>query len=121
MTRKILMCDSDLTFLALTRMVLVQKGFEVHTLTDCSKIVEEAGEIKTDYIMMENSFYGDDYSPMLEELKSDPVTADIPVIVYSTRDSDREKAFKAGAAAFLKKPFDPGELDRLLNVPAGKG
>lgn len=50
---------------------------------------------------------------VLRELTSDPATAAVPVVVFSG-DSGREQVsaiLRAGAAAFLPKPF---EIDDLL-------
>ena len=52
---------------------------------------------------------------VLRQLTSDPVTADIPVVVFSG-DSGREQVtsiLRGGAAAFLPKPF---AIDELLSV-----
>ena len=45
----------------------------------------------------------------LENLKSDPVSADIPVIII-TSTGNLQTAFDAGAIDFLKKPIDRVEL-----------
>jgi len=45
----------------------------------------------------------------LENLKSDPVSADIPVIII-TSTGNLQTAFNAGAIDFLKKPIDRVEL-----------
>jgi CheY-like chemotaxis protein len=53
---------------------------------------------------------------VLNELKSDPETADIPVIVLSVAN-EREKGERFGASAYLTKPFSRDQLiERLASV-----
>jgi CheY-like chemotaxis protein len=62
---------------------------------------------------------------VLAELKGNPTTSSIPVIVVTTAilGGGREKALDAGAADFLAKPFDLFELEekvrRYLLTPPG--
>jgi len=48
----------------------------------------------------------------LAELKRDPATAGIPVVVLTSRGEalSREESEASGAAAFLTKPFSPNAL-----------
>ena len=55
----------------------------------------------------------------LGELKSNPATQGIPVIIVSTTD-DRRKAFSLGADAYLVKPFEPQELLSRLDELTGR-
>jgi DNA-binding response OmpR family regulator len=53
-----------------------------------------------------------------------PALQDVPVVVISafTADRDHLAAYDAGANGFLKKPFDPDELERVVQellAPAG--
>ena len=53
---------------------------------------------------------------VLTELKADPATADIPVVVVSIVD-DRPRGLALGAAAYLTKPVGREELlDALRGV-----
>lgn len=49
---------------------------------------------------------------VLRALRSDPRTADLPVLVLTALDSDDDvsKAFEMGADDFVRKPFRPAEL-----------
>jgi CheY-like chemotaxis protein len=48
----------------------------------------------------------------LERLRSDPRTADIPVVILTGRAQgvDRDRGQALGADAYLSKPFEPAEL-----------
>lgn len=53
---------------------------------------------------------------LCRDLKSDPVTAKIPIIMCSSKstDIDRFWALKQGAAFFLAKPIDPKALAQFV-------
>jgi two-component system, chemotaxis family, chemotaxis protein CheY len=53
----------------------------------------------------------------LAEMKADTALADTPVIVITVagRDEDTSRALEAGAAAYIKKPF---QRDEILDVIA---
>jgi CheY-like chemotaxis protein len=51
---------------------------------------------------------------VLDSLKQDPATANIPVIILSIVD-ERKRALDAGAAAIVTKPVDRGELLRAID------
>lgn len=62
---------------------------------------------------------------LIRELRADPRTRNMPIIVVSAcvRPSDREDAYRAGCDAFITKPNDPAEvlaqLRRLTKQPPG--
>lgn len=55
----------------------------------------------------------------LRQLKADPATAQIPVVILTIRglEEDRQRGMALGAADYLVKPFDPLQLPgRLLAI-----
>jgi CheY-like chemotaxis protein len=57
---------------------------------------------------------------VLGELKADPTTRDIPVVMVTMTD-DRELGYALGATEFLTKPVDRGQLVQLLERYAADG
>ncbi len=55
---------------------------------------------------------------LLRYLKEHPAYRQIPVVIVSTQQSaeDRDRGLKAGAAAYLTKPFQPEELQAVLQA-----
>ena len=53
---------------------------------------------------------------VLDQLRADPITARIPVVIITTlgHKSDVERGMKLGADAYLTKPVSYGELLRAL-------
>jgi DNA-binding response OmpR family regulator len=114
MRTKILLCDRDITFLGITRIKLQQQGYEVETVNDCDYLVSTAGEYRPAAICVDIGFNSAGCEVMIVILKNNPATCDIPVLVFSTRASDKDAAIKAGAFAFLSKPFEVSELEAAL-------
>jgi two-component system chemotaxis response regulator CheY len=58
---------------------------------------------------------------MLSHLKKDDLFGDIPVIMITTEGSSTrmEEAFQHGARGFIKKPFLPEDLKKILNEVLG--
>jgi CheY-like chemotaxis protein len=54
---------------------------------------------------------------LIEALKRNPRLSEIPVIMITSRSErvHREKAFALGAAKFLTKPIEGGELKSIIN------
>ncbi|HVE83063.1 MAG TPA: response regulator [Myxococcales bacterium] len=57
----------------------------------------------------------------LTQLRGDPRTADIPVVVVSAVDSEvrREECRRMGAVDFATKPFDDGFIERIARLVLG--
>lgn len=71
---------------------------------------------KADIIMLDIYMPHIDGFQVLDELKTNPVTKDIPVIVSSQADDATiVRAIKAGAADFITKPFTKEDAFRCVN------
>jgi CheY-like chemotaxis protein len=65
---------------------------------------------------------GDNGFTVLQKLQTDPMLAAIPVIVVSARDlhGNKERALKAGAKAFVHKPWDDKKLLAIISGLLGQ-
>ena len=66
---------------------------------------------------LQNGLGPRDLVPMLERLRQNPTTADIPVLLMTTEAEDRliERAKKAGAKGWFIKPVKPEMLLMATN------
>jgi signal transduction histidine kinase/DNA-binding response OmpR family regulator len=71
-------------------------------------------------IVLDIALRGEDSWSFLAQLKSDPRTSAIPVIIATSVD-DRAKAMALGADAYLEKPASSRDLRRLLRQFTGRG
>lgn len=113
---KVLVLDDELDILNLVRIILSQTGYNVLTTSKIdefySLIDENVKLILLDVVMPEKTGI-----EICSELKKDSKTSNIPVIVFSASGSaeKRDAAIKAGADAFLLKPFSIIQLMDIVN------
>lgn len=95
-------------------------GFEVLTASAGAEMRTAIDSLVPDVIVMDLWLPQVDGYALIGELKGNPRTESVPILVVSAsvRDSDKERARHAGADAFVGKPCTPahivGELTALL-------
>ncbi len=73
--------------------------------------------VHPDVVLLDIRLPGIDGWAVLEALKADPATRDIPVVVVSIVD-ERARGVALGAAAYLVKPISRDELRAALTTVA---
>jgi CheY-like chemotaxis protein len=116
----ILAVDDDPQVLALYERYLGPQGYDVVGLTDPSRAMERARQIKPFAITLDIMMPGFDGWQVLNELKREAQTRDIPVIVCSIVE-EQERGFSLGAADYLLKPILEEDLVGSLNRLNGDG
>ncbi len=109
---KLLVIEDEEAIINIMRINFEMEGFEVF---GCSKsitglrecLIELPDVIILDLLMPEESGW-----EVLHELKANPVTRDIPVIICSVikKQEEKERTLQMGAAAYVTKPFEIREL-----------
>ena len=86
------------------------------------KIRAEARKHEPDLILLDLGLPTGDGFVVMDRLKAVPALAMIPIIVVSGRSgaANRERAFKAGAKAFLEKPVDNAEPLAVIRQALGE-
>jgi CheY-like chemotaxis protein len=102
---------------------LTRAGFEVKVAMDGKQSVQWAKTLLPDLIVMDLNLPGLDGFEATRQLKSQPETKHIPVIVLSAhdREKNREKALAAGCDEFETKPTDFEALVRKIQSLLGRG
>ena len=115
-TKVILAIDDDPQVIGLYERYLQPQGYKVTPLTTPTKAVETAKQVKPFAITLDIMMPGTDGWTVLDALKSDSETRNIPVIICSIVE-DIEKGFNLGASDYLVKPILEEDivnsLDRL--------
>jgi len=110
--QKILVVDDEKELIALVSLHMKMAGFEVFTAANGEKALELSREEKPDLIILDLMIPKIDGWQVCEQLREDPATKDIPVIMLTARTQieDKLKGFEAGADDYVTKPFSPREL-----------
>jgi CheY-like chemotaxis protein len=109
---KVLVCDDEGVLRALVRATLPSDRYCVIEAQDGDDALDKAREHLPDVIVLDVQMPGRTGIDVLTELRRDPATAPMRVLVLSARAqvADRDEAVRAGADRFLSKPFSPSEL-----------
>lgn len=108
--RVILAIDDDEDLLELLASSLEPAGYRVVQCRDGETGLAKARELNPYAVTLDIKLPQQDGWAVLQELKNDPRTADIPVIVLSVID-DRARGQSLGVNAYITKPFS---RDRLI-------
>lgn len=110
--------EDDSGIRALMIYTLNSAGFEARGLV-CGDELFEALQTKTpELIMLDIMLPGDDGITILKHLRSNPATADIPVIMATAKGTEYDKVIglDLGADDYLAKPF--GMMEMVSRVKA---
>lgn len=111
--KRILIVDDHADIRRLIRMTLEFEDYEVHEAADAPAAVAAAAELKPDLVLLDVMMPGAyDGLEACRRLKADPGLNGLHVMLLSARGqaSDREAGLRAGADAYLIKPFSPLQL-----------
>ena len=110
--KKILVVDDEQDIVTLIKRRLEISGYEVIEAADGSEGLEKARKEKPDLVILDIMLPKIDGFQVCRMLKFDTDFKDIPVMLFSARagEHDRATGQEAGADAYLVKPFDSGAL-----------
>jgi len=117
----ILIVDDDPLLIDVISHKMRFLGFDVITVDNGVDALPLARERRPDVIVLDAMMPGLDGFSVLRELKKQPTTAGIPVLMLTAKKTERDvvAGLSLGAADYMIKPFSPAELHtrvvRLLN------
>ncbi len=110
---RLLVADDNPSNLTLLARYLQQEEYELLTASNGIETLEKTRAELPDLILLDVNMPEMDGFQVLEELRSDPVTAHIPVIIVTAArldPVDMQYALNLGADDYVMKPFDRREL-----------
>ena len=112
----ILVVEDNLDNYELVRTILELAGFDSFLAVNGRDGVTAARKQKPDLILMDMSLPEMDGWNATKLIRQDPETAHIPMIALTvhTLPIERKRALDAGVDAYLPKPYDAGQLIRLV-------
>jgi response regulator RpfG family c-di-GMP phosphodiesterase len=117
---RILLVDDDPALRTLLRTTFEVADVAVVEAEDAVAAREKIRSARPDVIVLDINMPGTTGLELSAELKDAPGTRDIPIVLLTGSDGETEAAAKrAGANAFLRKPFSPLELLSVAERLAG--
>ncbi len=115
----ILVVDDEQTYLDSITDILKGKNFKIIQALNGKMGIEVTKKFKPDMIIADWEMPEMNGLKMIQELKSDETTKDIPVIMCTgimTTSENLDTALEAGAADYIRKPIDAIELTARINA-----
>ena len=118
---RVLVVDDDEVIRQLIAVNLQLEGFEVATAVDGQDCLDRVQEIAPDVITLDVMMPRLDGWETAVQLRKTVETAHIKVVLITARaqEDDIARGTNVGADAYLTKPFDPGEMIRVVRELAG--
>ena len=111
---KVLIIDDDPAVISLCRKFLLESGCQVCGVMLGSEAMSKTESYEPDVILLDIMLPDKDGWQVLEELKGNPATKNIPVIICSVIDN-RQLGLSLGAAGFFVKPVNKETLVDTIN------
>jgi DNA-binding response OmpR family regulator len=112
--RHVLVVEDDKDIAELIGRHLVSHGYQVSIAGRAKDALEKARANKPSLITLDIYLPDADGFELLQQLKNDPATNDIPVVIVSVMGDQRE-GLRLGAVDYLTKPIDPVRLVASVN------
>lgn len=112
MSKKVIVIEDNHDILDMIAYILEDEGYEVISSLDAEPLKEV--EIHNPDLILLDDWLADGYGHQLcGQLKENPVTAHIPVLLVSSVQNLKDLAKSSKADGFIRKPFD---IDYLIDM-----
>jgi len=116
---KILVVDDEMHIIRIVKYKLESAGFTVLSALNGEEALKVAREQKPSLIFLDIMMPGLNGYEVCSELKNDPSTKDIIIIMLSAKgqEADKIKGLEVGVDEYITKPFSPQDLlDRARDL-----
>lgn len=121
MKKKILIVDDEEVIRKFLKIHLAKLGYEVMEAGDGVQAIEQLGKDDFDLLICDILMPKKDGWEVIREVKSNPKTKAIPVIILTAKneDSDMFKGYDLGVNYYMTKPFTKAQLIYGLRLMFG--
>ena len=111
MQKKILVIDDEIDIVRVLKKRLEDHRFDVVTACDGDEGLEKAHTEKPDLVILDVMMPTIDGYTFLRELRANPETQVVPVIVLTAKENSlRDLFLEEGACEYVTKPYEVDEL-----------
>jgi CheY-like chemotaxis protein len=108
--RTALVVDDDAFVVSALAEMLSEEGYDVHTATNGFSAVRQVADYQPSVILLDLRLPERSGRDVLNELRSDPATRDVAIIVVTGHPDELTEADLAEADGLVAKPFDIDDL-----------
>lgn len=115
--KTVLVVEDKASLTQMLQFLFLSKGLSVQIAFNGKEALDKASSIVPNLILLDIMMPQMDGFEVLEKLKQDPATSNIPVIMLTARKSreDMQRARDLGAVEYITKPFKAVEVvDKVL-------
>lgn len=111
-----LLVEDSITEAETLKRYLQQLGFNVVNVQSCEEAKTKINQGKPDLIVLDVILPGQSGFELCRELKGDPKTDRIPVVICSTKNTPADRLWgdMLGADAYCAKPVNPQEFQTIV-------
>ena len=108
--KNILVVDDDPDIGTMLKMILEYKGYAVTLLSNANQTEPQLSNGVTDLVILDMLIAGTNGTDVCRSIRSNPLSAGVPVLMISALPDARKVCIDAGADDFISKPFEMKEL-----------
>ena len=117
--KKILVIDDDEAILEVVAYILKDEGYNVQ-VSPGGDIIAHLQSYQPDLIILDVLLGSKNGVQICKEVKNNPLTSYIPIIMFSAHASGSKISQECGADAFIEKPFDIEVLTKAVKKTLDK-
>ncbi len=111
----ILIVDDEADLLEIIDFKLKAEGFETLLSLNGEQVWEIITQFKPDIVLLDLHMQGVDGGDICKQIKTDPATCSIPVLIFSANDNVKAIQEDCGADGFITKPFEDNILIKTIH------
>ena len=117
MSWSVLVVDDEEETQKLIRVMLESHGFEISTAMRGKEAIEKIKQKQPDVVLLDLMMPDMDGIDVCIQLRNDPATADLPIIMLTVLGTMRDvwEGMQAGATKYITKPMSRDTLVAALN------
>jgi CheY-like chemotaxis protein len=117
--KRVLVVEDDEAVSSLLVALLEDRGYEAIPAMDGKSAIQLARKLAPDLITLDLALPGTDGHEVLQNLKANPQTRDIPIVVISAFTQILPAGDRKKLAYLLGKPFDVTEVLEIVQATVG--
>ncbi len=120
MTKRIHVLEDDEDIRYIIEVLLKDEGYELQLSSTFKELKSKLNDSVPDLFILDVMIPDGNGTDICDDLKNDPFTKHIPIIVMSADDQNKQKSLDAGANDYISKPFDIDYIVKRINLQLTK-